>query len=723
MKKKNDSVLFGLDNVESFHLNESEIILPPSDKTFKFLIYPNTKFYQVWNWLILALLLYTAILVPVQICFPSDFSINWIFFDTAIDFIFFLDIFINFNKAFYDKYSRLITSKKQIAKQYLKTWFLIDMLSCLPIQITQNSAIFDSNSYLRILRFNRAYRIFGLLKFLRLLRTSHYAKKLYSIIKFNSMPLKICMLLLVTWLFVHALGCIWILISEAENLTHQNWYVRMKMGNYSSIDVYLCAVYYVFTTITTLGYGDIVAVTNPEKIFTILIMGLGIGLYSIIISNMNAALTNIDGMNMLLQSKISFLRDFSAAVNLPDETRNKIKEYIHLNADKHLYSFNDLDFLRDIPFALREKLGKHLHKTLVDKIYFFQDKSSEFLGAIVPRLRKFVYSAGDIIYSKGDEADEIFFINKGRVLFQTKNEITFRSYSQGSYFGEVEVLEGIPRIDTVLVASLELEAFGLLKNDFLEVTSSFSEIFAEVRACSLVRKIKHQECAKRVISVKHDDERPDHTFSSSEISDFSELSAEEPTYILRTDTNILISLQSDNDVKKRNRAIWSDAIDGNPKGRLYKRAKTMKAIIEFDKKQALELNNTFSNQEELASKSVVHECKIEETKIITSSKPKITNKAASKNAIYKKRDKPINREKKCDTKWIYNNRYHERILHENYMESDSLRKVQDRVEEQGARIEDAFSQLYRSSLELSIQQNNFKQQITALAAKYPLRNT
>lgn len=51
----------------------------------------------------------------------------------------------------------------------------------------------------------------------------------------------------------------------------------------SNINIYLTSMYYVFTTITTLGYGDIISYTKTEIIITIILMFLGVGFYSILI--------------------------------------------------------------------------------------------------------------------------------------------------------------------------------------------------------------------------------------------------------------------------------------------------------------------------------------------------------------------------------------------------------------------------------------------------------
>eukprot|EP01048_Picozoa_sp_COSAG05_P013370 COSAG05_NODE_1419_length_4930_cov_4.794866_2_plen_128_part_00 len=49
------------------------------------------------------------------------------------DIYFLVDIYLSCLMCFYDVNGRLITSRRVIAAKYLKGWFLIDVLSCLPV--------------------------------------------------------------------------------------------------------------------------------------------------------------------------------------------------------------------------------------------------------------------------------------------------------------------------------------------------------------------------------------------------------------------------------------------------------------------------------------------------------------------------------------------------------------------------------------------------------------
>lgn len=48
------------------------------------------------------------------------------------------------------------------------------------------------------------------------------------------------------------------------------------MKNYSQSEIYLTSFYFTITTFSTVGYGDINAVNNYEKIFCVLIMLIGV---------------------------------------------------------------------------------------------------------------------------------------------------------------------------------------------------------------------------------------------------------------------------------------------------------------------------------------------------------------------------------------------------------------------------------------------------------------
>jgi hyperpolarization activated cyclic nucleotide-gated potassium channel 2 len=54
----------------------------------------------------------------------------WIF-ETLIDSLFLVDIIISFNTGFYKK-GYLVMKRREIIMNYLKTWFIIDLVASFP---------------------------------------------------------------------------------------------------------------------------------------------------------------------------------------------------------------------------------------------------------------------------------------------------------------------------------------------------------------------------------------------------------------------------------------------------------------------------------------------------------------------------------------------------------------------------------------------------------------
>ena len=106
-------------------------------KKMRWLILPESKFKMVWNLIIIALLLYTAIYVPYKIAFINEQdSVVTQIFEWTVDILFAIDIFVNFISVYEDrKTGVIILDRKKIAMNYIKSWFILDLLACFPFQL------------------------------------------------------------------------------------------------------------------------------------------------------------------------------------------------------------------------------------------------------------------------------------------------------------------------------------------------------------------------------------------------------------------------------------------------------------------------------------------------------------------------------------------------------------------------------------------------------------
>ena len=97
------------------------------------MFHQNDKWRKNWDLMIIFLASYNCLFLPVEFAFaPPLFEMLWNKILQAItDVIFFIDIPITFRTTYTSKGAEVIDPKK-IAKKYIKTQLIVDVVSCIP---------------------------------------------------------------------------------------------------------------------------------------------------------------------------------------------------------------------------------------------------------------------------------------------------------------------------------------------------------------------------------------------------------------------------------------------------------------------------------------------------------------------------------------------------------------------------------------------------------------
>eukprot|EP01043_Picozoa_sp_COSAG02_P061527 COSAG02_NODE_8290_length_2631_cov_1.917457_2_plen_317_part_00 len=174
---------------------------------------PDSAFSTRWDVLQVIFLFYVTIFVPLRACFQTDveiFSAMW-YIDTAVDLYFIIDLFLNCFTAF-DNFGIRETRHKQIVLHYLRTWFILDLVACIPVQYIamaiESSAKTESGSNLSIVK---AIRLVRLSKMLRLTRIKRILAK-YEDLMFVQQYQGVAVLAFAIFFASHFLACFWYLI-------------------------------------------------------------------------------------------------------------------------------------------------------------------------------------------------------------------------------------------------------------------------------------------------------------------------------------------------------------------------------------------------------------------------------------------------------------------------------------------------------------------------------
>lgn len=106
-----------------------------TQKQRRSVILPNSRFKTAWDALLAILVSYTAIMLPIELCYDDvqgTLTEYIIILDIFMDAIFLLDIAINFRVGYTDLTATLVIDHAAIRRKYLGRWFLIDAIGAFP---------------------------------------------------------------------------------------------------------------------------------------------------------------------------------------------------------------------------------------------------------------------------------------------------------------------------------------------------------------------------------------------------------------------------------------------------------------------------------------------------------------------------------------------------------------------------------------------------------------
>ena len=131
-------------------------------RTRKGLINPRSRFMTYWDLVTAIALLFTATVTPFEVGLGLPTKVNALFVvNQTINVVFFIDVFVQFFLPVPDaKTGELLRDRREIARRYLTSWFVIDIVSILPMDIVEVTGMLgDGNSGLRSVRLFRVLRL------------------------------------------------------------------------------------------------------------------------------------------------------------------------------------------------------------------------------------------------------------------------------------------------------------------------------------------------------------------------------------------------------------------------------------------------------------------------------------------------------------------------------------------------------------------------------------
>ena len=374
-----------------------------------------------WDAVIGIFIIYNVLLIPVQMGFkwptpPADDPMSII--DVIVDVAFTIDIFLSCRSSYFDEdEDAVITDHWQMFLRYLKTWFLIDILAIIPFYLSIMPLADDQKEDVQSLQLIRFVRLLRLLKLARLAKLGHHIGKLEDTLGINPITFDLMKMMLEVAFIGHMLACLW---WAARDLTTKSWadYVYPLDQSDVAEDVlyseqYVVALYWSFTTLATVGYGNIVPTNMTHRIVVILIMVLGATVFGYIVANVSTLMSDLDQTAARVSERISEITEFLAEKNCPRSLSGSIVRHF-----RHMFSqtsaFDEPGILQRLPNSIIRDILLTQHRDKVNKIALFRFIDNQSVVLFLFRMMTPVYfDINQAILKEGQLGNEVYFITQG----------------------------------------------------------------------------------------------------------------------------------------------------------------------------------------------------------------------------------------------------------------------------------------------------------------------
>ena len=337
-----------------------------SPNTSRWVVHPGSRFRVTWDIAQIVILLYISLAIHYRISFNVDAYGPWYLLEFLIDVYFWIDLILGFFMAYWepthDEDYRYVVDLSKIQSEYLRSWFAVDLLACIPVNLIsrsiQNQTTCSwrwssdpcadrgaalSSSQRGALHFFAALR---LLKLLRIFGAVRVLKRYEEVTLQHHTIYAMFKLLMALSLMSHWMACAYGSVYNFAREDHAGREMRPW-------ELYVAALYWAVQTLTTVGYGNVVPQTVLERIIACGVMVLGGFVFSFIITKVAITLSD-DSAETLAMDKRLAVRRFVEQKQIPAPTRRRIKSYYtNLRAREKP---GNCEVIADLPQSIRNEV-------------------------------------------------------------------------------------------------------------------------------------------------------------------------------------------------------------------------------------------------------------------------------------------------------------------------------------------------------------------------------
>lgn len=410
---------------------------------------------QFWDVTMMIAMAFTALVTPFEVAFLEFTLYDELFWINRIfDCVFWIDIGLAFFTPFIDPDTGIWETKHRlIAKRYFKGWFSIDAASSIPYDLLSllQETTSTSSAGVGQLKLLRNLRLLRLAKLLRIFRASRIWNRWSQQLPFSFASMSLWLFGVSVLIMSHWAACLLRIVPQIED-GETDWMKGYFEGSLGLVDVpstgsvYLAAYYWSVMTLTTIGYGDVTAQTDAERLLLTVLMIIGGGMYAYIVGAVCGIVASMDMLKIEFRQAVDELNMFMKEKKIPKELRVKLRQFFHYTeGQRRLRHYHTL--LEDMSPALRGDVSRIINKDWVHKVPFIEvapiEEREAFITAIAIELQLRAYPPLERIMSPGVTVNEMYIINRGTVSIHMRPRVNPDAVDAET-FGHLNLRRSIP---------------------------------------------------------------------------------------------------------------------------------------------------------------------------------------------------------------------------------------------------------------------------------------
>eukprot|EP00927_Polykrikos_kofoidii_P066912 TRINITY_DN62474_c0_g1_i1.p1 TRINITY_DN62474_c0_g1~~TRINITY_DN62474_c0_g1_i1.p1 ORF type:complete len:845 (-),score=81.82 TRINITY_DN62474_c0_g1_i1:21-2555(-) len=468
---------------------------------------PSCHISMFWDLLAIIALLYDCFAVPLNLVdlplvSDSDGILVW---TTRLYWSF--DIILSFCVGYFLPNGDQVTDMSKIARRYMTTWFIPDMM-LLTLDYMSEVLADQERNVGSVSRLTRALRVLRFLRLLRLMRAPKVLRRVLEKIRSEKSILfvNIARSMTLILIIIHALGCAW----YSLGVTSGGWVTRLHMVNKNPWLRYTSSFLWALSQF--FGSTDIYPKTLSERAYAIGAQIFAFLSVTVFVSDLTSSMTRLHIISCRQSTELAVLRKYM----MEKQISIKLAQRITMNASyvlaqrRKAMSENEVELLSLVSEPLIQELRFESHSpALTQHPLFreiFQDTPAVGRKLCSMAVETGCFCEGDQLFSPGEVPlkNRLFFIVSGTLTYtrpvntsqydsdnpEVEMDVTTEQISPGAWLCEATLWCHWTYIG-LLVADVQSQLLMIGGDDFERILtrSDFKTIDIPLYAEAYVRKL------------------------------------------------------------------------------------------------------------------------------------------------------------------------------------------------------------------------------------------